>query len=58
MAVLLICIAVLMIAFALLFNMINQTQKKKVNLLLTEKIYAVPGIECNIYFNNIVTVIN
>ena len=58
MAVLLICIAVLMIAFALLFNMTNQTQKKKVNLLLTEKIYAVPGIECNIYFNNIVTVIN
>ena len=29
-----------------------------VKLLLPEKIYVVPGVECNIYFNNIVTVIN
>lgn len=31
---------------------------KKVCLLLPEKIYASPGIECNIYFDNIITVIN
>ncbi len=31
---------------------------KTVRLLLPEKIYAAPGIECNIYFDNIVTVIN
>ena len=29
-----------------------------VRLLIPEKIYAVPGIESNVYFNNIVTVIN
>ena len=29
-----------------------------VKLLVPEKIYAVPGIEINLYFNNIVTVIN
>ena len=29
-----------------------------VRLLVPEKIYAVPGIEMNVYFNNIVTVIN
>ena len=34
------------------------TAAEDVKLLLPEKIYAVPGVECNIYFNNIVTVIN
>ena len=29
-----------------------------VRLLVPEKIYAVPGVEMNVYFNNIVTVIN
>ena len=29
-----------------------------VRLLIPEKIYAVPGVETNIYFNNVVTVIN
>lgn len=29
-----------------------------VKLLVPEKIYAVPGVEINLYFNNIVTVIN
>ena len=29
-----------------------------VKLLVPEKIYAVPGVETNLYFNNIVTVIN
>ena len=57
MVTMLICLAVLMIAFALLINK-GEFNPRKVNLQLTEKIYAVPGIECNIYFNNIVTVIN
>ena len=29
-----------------------------VRLLIPEKIYAVPGVETNVYFNNVVTVIN
>ncbi|MBQ9337318.1 MAG: SGNH/GDSL hydrolase family protein [Lentisphaeria bacterium] len=29
-----------------------------VKLLVPEKIYAVPGVEMNVYFNNIVTVVN
>ena len=57
MPLLLICIAIMLIAVALLYNL-SRESSPKVNLLLTEKIYAVPGIECNIYFNNIVTVIN
>ena len=36
------------------FNILAQD----VRLLLPEKIYAVPGVEMNVYFNNIVTVIN
>ena len=57
MVTMLICLAVLMIAFALLVTK-NTPEKKTVPLLLTEKIYAVPGIECSIYFNNVVTAIN
>ena len=33
-------------------------KKKDVRLLIPEKIYAVPGVETNVYFNNIITVIN
>ena len=29
-----------------------------VKLLIPEKIYAVPGVETNVYFNNVVTVVN
>ena len=29
-----------------------------VKLLIPEKIYAVPGVEMNVYFNNVVTVVN
>ncbi|MBR2911300.1 MAG: SGNH/GDSL hydrolase family protein [Lentisphaeria bacterium] len=35
-----------------------QIVKEDVNLLLPEKIYAVPGVETNVYFENIVRVIN
>ena len=35
-----------------------QVQKEDVKLLLPEKIYAVPGVETNVYFENIVRVIN
>ena len=35
-----------------------QTVKEDVKLLLPEKIYAVPGVETNVYFENIVRVIN
>ena len=31
---------------------------ENVRLLIPEKIYAVPGVETNVYFNNVVTVIN
>ncbi|MBQ7206920.1 MAG: SGNH/GDSL hydrolase family protein [Lentisphaeria bacterium] len=31
---------------------------ENVRLLIPEKLYAVPGVEMNVYFNNIVTVIN
>ena len=31
---------------------------ENVKLLLPERIYAVPGVEINVYFQNIVTVIN
>ena len=44
MVTMLICLAVLMIAFALLINK-AEFNPRKVNLLLTDKIYAVPGIE-------------
>ena len=33
-------------------------QKEDVKLLLPEKIYAVPGVETNVYFENVVRVIN
>lgn len=35
-----------------------QIQKEDVKLLLPEKIYAVPGVETNVYFENVVRVIN
>ena len=35
-----------------------QVQKEDVKLLLPDKIYAVPGVETNVYFENIVRVIN
>ena len=54
---LLICLAVMLIALSLLLRK-DPSCTPKISLLLTEKIYAVPGMECNIYFNNIVTVIN
>ena len=31
---------------------------ENIRLLVPEKIYAVPGVEMNVYFNNIVTVVN
>ena len=57
MKLLLVCLAVLLLALAVLL-LKNTLQRKKLPLQLTEKIYAVPGIECNIYFNNVVTAIN
>ena len=36
----------------------QEQQKENVSLLIPEKIYAVPGVETNVYFNNVVTVIN
>lgn len=57
MRILLICIAVLLIALVLL-QLPKERKKKRIPLMLTKKIYAVPGLECNIYFNNIVSVIN
>ena len=34
------------------------TAAENVRLLIPEKIYAVPGVEMNVYFNNVVTVVN
>jgi len=56
MTTLLIALAILMIALALLIN--DPAPRKKIPLLLTERIYAAPGLECNLYFNNIVTTVN
>ncbi|MBR2374129.1 MAG: hypothetical protein IKA87_07860, partial [Lentisphaeria bacterium] len=36
----------------------DRKQSDDVRLLIPEKIYAVPGVEMNVYFNNVVTVIN
>ena len=33
-------------------------KRENVRLLIPEKIYAVPGVETNVYFDNVVTVIN
>ena len=40
------------------FFQIVKVSAEDVRLFIPEKIYAVPGIEMNVYFNNIVTVIN
>lgn len=53
---------ILLSGILLLYIIILQARKIRrrsgVKLLLPKKIYASPGIECNIYFDNIVTVIN
>jgi lysophospholipase L1-like esterase len=41
-----------------LLGMLFSVNAEDVKLLLPETIYAVPGVEMNVYFNNIVTVIN
>ncbi|MBQ9501128.1 MAG: hypothetical protein IJU70_03115 [Lentisphaeria bacterium] len=41
-----------------LFLLAEVLSAADVRLLVPEKIYAVPGVEMNVYFNNIVTVIN
>ncbi|MBQ9502993.1 MAG: MarR family transcriptional regulator, partial [Lentisphaeria bacterium] len=56
MTTMLIALAILLIALALLAG--TAPHKNDVHPALTEHIYAVPGLECSIYFNNIVTVIN
>ena len=43
---------------ALLLAAFLAAAAEDVRLLIPEKIYAVPGIESNVYFNNVVTVIN
>jgi len=43
---------------AVLFLAAGVLSAADVRLLVPEKIYAVPGVEMNVYFNNIVTVIN
>ena len=35
-----------------------QSRGENVRLLIPEKIYAVPGVEVNVYFSNVITVIN
>ena len=45
-----------LICFCALFAL--NVLAQDVRLFLPEKIYAVPGVEMNVYFNNIVTVIN
>ena len=47
------------VLFAVLLLLVGATLAAgDVRLLLPEKIYAVPGVEMNVYFNNIVTVVN
>ena len=36
----------------------QEQQKENVSLLIPEKIYAVPGVETNVYFNNVVTALD
>jgi lysophospholipase L1-like esterase len=43
---------------ALLLAAFLAAAAEDVRLLIPEKIYAVPGVESNVYFNNVVTVIN
>ena len=39
-------------------NCAGIVKRENVSLLIPEKIYAVPGVETNVYFDNVVTVIN
>ena len=39
-------------------SLLSEKKCDNVKLLIPEKIYAVPGVETNVYFNNVVTVIN
>ena len=44
--------------FGVMLLILAGSAAENIRLFLPEKIYAVPGVEMNVYFNNIVTVIN
>ena len=52
----LIALAILLIALALLTG--DPAPRKKIPLFLTDRIYAAPGLECSLYFDNVVTAVN
>ncbi len=52
-------LSVFMLVFCTVFSGCSIGKNaENVRLLIPEKIYAVPGVETNVYFNNVVTVIN